>query len=69
MDYLMLKSGRYMRPDDSARDAGERLMALEDYLANLSEELEYRLGELERKLVSLDRTVKGGETHEATTER
>ncbi len=51
MEKLILKCGRYIPP--AAGDAESRVKSLETYLARLTQELEFLVGELDRTLEAL----------------
>lgn len=51
MEKLILKCGRYIPP--VAGDAESRVKSLETYLARLTQELEFLVGELDRVLEAL----------------
>lgn len=51
MEKLILKCGRYIPP--AAGDAEQRVKSLESYLAGLTQELEFLVGELDRTLEAM----------------
>ena len=59
MEKLILKCGRFMPP--AAGDGESRVRLMEAYLAKLSEELEFLVGELDRALADLEEAVTEGD--------